>query len=210
MGLPSPDSLSLSEAAALVRDQGDCSEKEAREALRRAGLDGRLNGSGSIPLSVHPNRIVRERHRARTREAIRPTDWDSNIDWNAGTVGPYSSVLIERASIEAWLGAKRAAPAPALKNAPDAMILKAIGDEYDRAERMNKKPPNVREIVELVQGALRAKGSAQAAIAFRIWQGAKNSRSDAGSRDNVKKRPSKQSESQISSQISHQLSSFLA
>jgi hypothetical protein len=98
--LPSPESLSLSEAAALVTERCDCPEDEAKGALRRAGLEGRLEAIGSIPLSAHPNPDVRARHSARKREALRAADWDSNIDWIAGTVGPYFSVSIQRATIE--------------------------------------------------------------------------------------------------------------
>src|SRR4029077_7239898 len=83
---------------------------------------------------------------------LRPDDWNSNIDWVSGTVGPYSSVLIKRASIEAWLGTKPAAPALAFKKASDAMVLKAIREEYDRAKSMNEKPQNAQEIIEPVQG----------------------------------------------------------
>ena len=124
----------LPEATALVSARCDCSEREAKEALRRAGLDGRLEAIGSIPLSVHPDPAVRARHPARTSTPLRPDHWNSNIDWVGGTVSPYSSVLIKRASIEAWLGTKPAAPALAFKKATDAMVLKAIREEYDRAK----------------------------------------------------------------------------
>jgi hypothetical protein len=158
VALPPAKSLTLTDAVALVKERGDCAEDEAKQALRRAGLDGRLEAIGSIPLSVHPDPAVRARHPARTSNPLRPDDWNSNIDWVSGTVGPYSSVFVKRASIEAWLGTKPTAPALAFKKASDAMVLKAIQAEYDRAKSMNEKPPNVREIVEPVQRALRAKG----------------------------------------------------
>jgi hypothetical protein len=67
--LPSPDSLSLSEAVALLRVRCDCSENEAKNALRQAGLDGCLEAEGAIPLSVHPDPKFREKHGVPTREA---------------------------------------------------------------------------------------------------------------------------------------------
>jgi hypothetical protein len=85
--LPSPESLSLSEVVALVKERCDCSEDEAKKALRRAGLDGRLRAFGS--------------------KDLRADDWNSNIDWIAETVGSYFSVSIKRASIEEWLGAEQ-------------------------------------------------------------------------------------------------------
>jgi len=82
--LPSPDSLSLSEAVALLRVRCDCSENEAKNALRQAGLDGCLEAEGAIPLSVHPDPKFREKHGVPTREALRKADWDNQIDWDAG------------------------------------------------------------------------------------------------------------------------------
>jgi hypothetical protein len=102
--LPSPELLSLSEAIELVKARCDCSNDEAKIALRRAGLEGRLEAIGSIPFSAHPDPTIRARHRARRTENPRASDWNSSdIDWSASTVGPYSSVLIKRASIQAWL-----------------------------------------------------------------------------------------------------------
>jgi hypothetical protein len=94
-------------------------------------------------------------------ERVKPSDrpiGPTTLIGLQGTVAPYSSVLIKRASIEAWLGTNPAAPPLAFKKAPDAMVRKEIREEYDRAERMNEKPPNVREIIEPVKRALRAKG----------------------------------------------------
>jgi hypothetical protein len=132
--LPNPDSLSLSEAATLVRERCDCSNGKAKEALRRAGLGGRLEAGGSIPLSAHPNPDVRARHSARRREALKPADWDNNIDWIAGTVGPYSSVLIVRASIEAWLGTEP----PAAQVKPIESRRKGSSHKKDRAAQAIK------------------------------------------------------------------------
>src|SRR5262249_28548837 len=55
MGLPSPDSLSLSQAVAFVMQLCHCSKREAKQALQQAGLDARLVAAGMIPLSTHPN-----------------------------------------------------------------------------------------------------------------------------------------------------------
>gem|GEM_PF-6257382 len=159
MALPSPDSLSLSEAVALVMRRCDCSEDDAKEALRRAGLDRRLEAIGSIPLSAHPDPAIRARHRARRREAVSPADWDSNIDWINGTIGPYFSVSISRASIDDWLGTERPEQSTStLRRASKLAITKQIRAVYDTAKTTKQKPPNLREIVEPVQRALRAEG----------------------------------------------------
>jgi hypothetical protein len=158
VALPSPESLSLREAVAFVCERRGCSKQEAKEALPRAGLDGRLVASGSIPLSAHPNPVVRKRHPARRREDLRSDDWANGIDWTAGTVGPYSSVLIKRASIEAWLGVPPVAQSAPVKPAPDGAINREIRAEYDRAEAATRKPPNLKEIVQPVQRELLARG----------------------------------------------------
>jgi hypothetical protein len=157
--LPSPDSLSLLEAVALVKERCGCSEDEAKNALRRSGLDGRLGAFGAIPLSAHRDPDVRARHPARKSEDLRPADWNSNVDWITGTVGSYFTVSIKRASIEAWLDTGREAePSPALRRTSDSKIKATIQVEYDKAETANEKPPNVREIAQRVQKALRLNG----------------------------------------------------
>jgi hypothetical protein len=60
MGLPSPASLTLSEAVAFVTERCNCSEDEAKDALRRAGRDSQLESDGDIPLSAHPDPAVRD------------------------------------------------------------------------------------------------------------------------------------------------------
>jgi hypothetical protein len=157
--LPRADSLSLSETIDLVKKRCNCSDGDAKKAVRLAGLDGRLEASGSIPLSAHPNPTVRARHPASKREAIRAADWSCSINWDSGVIGCYSSVLIRRASLESWLDTGRdAQSAPTLKKALKSSIDKAIKEEYERAYTNNEKPPNLKEIVSPVQRALRAQG----------------------------------------------------
>jgi hypothetical protein len=158
VALPPAKSLTLTEAVALVKERGDCSEDEARKALHRAGLDGRLEACGSIPLSAHPDPDIRARHPVRKSEDLRPVHWNSNIDWLAGTVGRYS-VLIKRTSIEAWLGTEgETESGPTLRNATDPKINDTITQEYDKAKDAEEKPPNVKEIAERVQETLREQG----------------------------------------------------
>jgi hypothetical protein len=122
-------------------------------------MDGCLEASGSIPLSAHPNPDVRARHLPRTREALRPADWDCSINWDASEIGRYSSVAITRASLEAWLDTGRDAQfTSSIRPAPDSKINDAIRTAYDRAKATQQKPPNVREIVAPVQNALLAEG----------------------------------------------------
>ena len=162
MGLPRPDLVSLSQAVTFVMDRCNCSEGEAKDALRQAGLDGHLEAEGTITLSSHPNPEIRDRHPATTRDALTSATWDHQIDWIAGKIGRYSSVRIKRQSIEAWLARGREAPpatsTEALKRANDAMIDQTITAEYDGAANAGRKPPNVKEIIPLVQEALRSKG----------------------------------------------------
>jgi hypothetical protein len=49
------------------------------------------------------NPKVRNEHPARRAETLRVADWSGEINWNAGSVGPYLSVRISRQSIDAWL-----------------------------------------------------------------------------------------------------------
>jgi hypothetical protein len=101
--LPSQDFLSLAKAVALVRERYDCSEDEAKNALLDAGLNGRLEAFGSIPLSAHPNLNFAARHPARKRVALTPDDWASGIDWNEERVARCFSVSIKRGSLDALL-----------------------------------------------------------------------------------------------------------
>jgi hypothetical protein len=164
MGLPSPDSLSLSQSVDFVIKRCNCSNNEAKRALQRAGLDGRLDAFGMVPSTTHPNPAFREAYPVRTRRSLTPGDWASEIDWDTGKVGPYFSVSITRLSIEAWLDAGREAPsAPIasedeLRKAPEAVIHGTIREVYDDAERAHQKPPNVIEIIKLVKGKLHDKG----------------------------------------------------
>jgi hypothetical protein len=159
MGLPSPVSLSLSEAVALVMERCDCSKDDAKNALRRAGQDGRLVAIGSIPLSTHPNPEVHARHPVLRREPVSPADWYGDINWDASKISRYSSVAITKASLEAWLDIGRDLQSTSgFRQAPDPKIKQAMTAEYDRAETTNQKAPNVREISKLVQNRLRAEG----------------------------------------------------
>ena len=164
MGLPTPYSLWLPQAVVFVMQRCSCSEPEATQALQHAGLDGRLEATGDIPLSTHRDPKMREAHPYRKRESLRPGDWAGQIDWDTGKVGPYFSVLITRLSIEAWLNAGREVPpAPVasedeLKKASNSKINAEIRAAYDDAERTRQKPPNLVEIVEPVQARLRDQG----------------------------------------------------
>jgi hypothetical protein len=156
VALPPAKSLTLIEAVALVKERGDCSEDEAKQALRRAGLDGRLEACGSIPLSAHPDPVIRARHPVRKCEDLRPVDWNGNIYWIEGTVDRYFSVSIKRTSIEAWLEIGREADSsPTLTRASESKINATIKVEYDKAKSANERPPNVKEIARRVQGILR-------------------------------------------------------
>jgi hypothetical protein len=161
MGLPNPDSLSLLEAVSFVVSRCNCSDDAAKGALRRAGLEGRLRADGSIPLSAHPDPKKRGAHPYKKRQELRPEDWEGQIDWGAGKIGPYSSVLIKTASIEAWLVNVPAATtieAETFRSAPDAKIRDAIRTAYNEAEAAGRKAPNVNEIIKPVQEQLRAEG----------------------------------------------------
>jgi hypothetical protein len=164
MGLPSPGSLSLSQAAAFVMKRCSCSEREAEQALQQAGLDSRLDAAGTIPLSAHPNPKIRETHRARKRQTLRPDDWTGQIDWDTGKVGPYFSVSITRLSLEGWLNAGGEVPSAQetsgdkLRTASVAIIKETIRAVYGDAERAGQKAPNVKEVVKPVQAKLRGNG----------------------------------------------------
>jgi hypothetical protein len=157
--LPSPDSLSLSEAAALVKERCDVSENEAKKALQRAGIDGRLEATGAIPLSAHRDPAVRARYPVRKHVNVPADAWNGEIDWIAGTVGRYFTVSVKRASIEVWLGVDRAQHSTSpLRPAPESEIKDEIRRQYDKADSAKQKPPNVKEIVAPVQTELRIKG----------------------------------------------------
>ena len=163
MGLPSPGSLSLSEALNYVVQCCGCSEREAKEALHRAAQGSLVKASGDIPLSAHPNPKIRDAHPVRKREALRAADWGDQVYWTTGKVGRYYSVTIERTSIEAWLAQTEEATSVQcaeneLKRARSDMIDKTITAVYDEHKKIGKKPPNVKEIVAPVQEKLRTKG----------------------------------------------------
>jgi hypothetical protein len=103
MSLPSPAWLTLSEAAALVAERCNCSEDEAKDAVRRAGQDSQLEAKGDIPLSAHSDPAVRERHPVRKRERLETAEWNRDIDWHRSIVGRYFSVSIRRESLDASL-----------------------------------------------------------------------------------------------------------
>jgi hypothetical protein len=159
MVLPSPEWLSLSQAARYVADRCGCSEREAKDALVQAGREDRLDAKGSIPLSVHRDPTKREAHPARRYEALRDVDWNQQIDWSVGKIGPYSGVLTRQSSIESWLHQQPSAVStPEQKPAVPYQIDEAITVAYDEAESAGKKPPNLKEIVEPVRAALRNQG----------------------------------------------------
>src|SRR5262249_31113850 len=98
------------------------------------------------------------------RESPRPAAWGGPIDWDTGKVSPYFSVSITRLSIEQWLNTGREVPSAQetsgdeLGAASVAIIKETISAVYDDAERAGQKPPNVKEVVELVQAKLRDNG----------------------------------------------------
>jgi len=148
MGVPSPGSLSLSEAINYIVQRCGCSEREAKEALRRAAQESLLEASGDIPLSAHPNPKVRDAHPVRKREALRAADWGDQLDWATGKVGRYYSVTIERASIEAWLIQGQETPSAAPISTPDAEIHKSKARNYiaaEGAEEAGEEAPDARE-----------------------------------------------------------------
>jgi hypothetical protein len=118
MGLPSPDTLSLSQAIAFVMSRCDCTDGAAKDALRRAGREGRLEAEGMIPLTAHPRPRFPERY-PQTCEALTPADWGQQINWEADSIGRYSSVLITLQSIEAWLSQGQRGESPAKAFAPE-------------------------------------------------------------------------------------------
>jgi hypothetical protein len=111
-------------------------------------------------------------------------DWAHSRPWREWQVGPNPSAPAERYfSLASWKprtimlielrtgdvsmllcsGPSLSATAlgsgkPELKRAPDAEIDGAIGVAYDEAAKADRKAPNVREIVALVQTILRVKG----------------------------------------------------
>jgi len=118
MGLPPPEGLSLSQAVSFVIDLSRCSKREAEDALLQAGRDGRLEATGSIPLSTHPDPKKREAHPVRRYEALRDVDWNEPIDWGASKIGSYSTVLIKRSSIESWLAPAQLPKVPHVADVP--------------------------------------------------------------------------------------------
>jgi hypothetical protein len=118
-----------------------------------------LDAIATVYLSAHRDPAFRARHGVPKRETLRPDAWASSIDWRASTVGAYSSVFIKRTSIEAWLGTQGATlSTSALREAPERKIKDEIRAQYDKAAAAKEKPPNVRQIVPLVQTELRSQG----------------------------------------------------
>jgi hypothetical protein len=101
MRLAPSNKLSLSEAVRFVAAHGSCSEDEAKNVLRRAGLEGRLEASGFVPLSAHPDPVQRAAHPARTPQVLRAADWSHDINWEQETIGLFFTVFVTRASVEA-------------------------------------------------------------------------------------------------------------
>ena len=186
MGLPSPDLLSLSESVSFVVCRCNCSNQEAKEALRRAGVDRRLHADGLVPLSAHSDPKKRDAHPYRRREDLRPEDWDTPIDWDVGRIGLYSSVLIKRLSIEVWLAHVPTATVlqdKALKLAPDAEIKRAIETIYEEEKVAGAKPSNIKELAGKVQALLKEKGyHASGRHIQKLGEAYKNLRWPAGKR----------------------------
>jgi hypothetical protein len=111
MGLPSPDTLSLSQAVAFVVSRCDCTDSAAKDALRRAGREGRLESEGVLPLTALPRPRFPERYPPKCE------DWGQQINWETSSVGRYSSVLITLRSIEAWLGPRQEAESSGAESA---------------------------------------------------------------------------------------------
>jgi len=100
---------------------------------------------------------------------------EAQSDWHWWNKPPWSDLkflLVKESEFLAWLdgatgatkhatevpSANVGATSPALKPAPEPKIDEAINAEYDIAKQKGLKPPNVREIVALVQTRLHAQG----------------------------------------------------
>jgi hypothetical protein len=115
MGLPNPESLSLSEAVHFVVKRCGCSEAAAKDALRDAGLNNHLIAGGSVARSIHSDLKKLAAHPVRRFEALRAADWGSDIDWKRNRICRHFDVRVTQRSIETWLA--QAPAAPAQKNA---------------------------------------------------------------------------------------------
>jgi hypothetical protein len=159
MGLPSAETLSLSEAVRLVVERCGCSDTQAEEALHEAGLNDQLVAYGFAPLTILSR--VPDHFPRRRREDLRSGDWVSEIDWRASRIGRYADVRIMLSSIESWLIRNQGAeasqtPAPGVAaevpnivgqqslavgesasaaNSPKSALRDETGKEYERHQR---------------------------------------------------------------------------
>lgn len=63
-------------------------------------------------------------------------------------------------------------PANGIREAPNAVVDKAIAQAYDNAEAQGTKPPNVNEIIKPVQHILKARGYKKGGSRIRLLAGA--------------------------------------
>jgi hypothetical protein len=172
MGLPSPASLKLSEAVAFVTERCNCSEDEAKDALRRAARDSQLEAEGDIPLSAHRDPVVRERHPVRKRERLGAADWSGYIDWGAATVGRYFSVSIKRSSLDAWLNTGAESPSvPTGQTRPlAAKRAETFVNEYIEQEKLASRTPTLKGVEKAARDAGFTGGREFLRTAFRKAQ----------------------------------------
>lgn len=103
MGLPTSDGLTLSATTARVARECSVDGMAAREAIRAAGMVGRIRATGSVPLSANPDPKVREAWPHRTRQSLAGADWEADIDWEASVIGPFRAVLVDLQTLTNWL-----------------------------------------------------------------------------------------------------------
>ena len=141
--------------------------KLLRESLQ-AAADGKFTVRSDSKLS--PDWREECRRLAAVAEAQRDWHW-----WHQHTWSQLKLLLVKEAEFLAWLDGATKHPLkepaadtanPALKPAPKSKIDEAMSAEYEDAKQQGGKPPNVKEIVGLVQKRLRGQGSMQAAGKF--------------------------------------------
>jgi hypothetical protein len=160
MGLPKPESLSLSQAVRFVVKSCGCSEAAARGALLDAGRNGKLIANASVLLSILSDLKKIPAHTPRTFQSLRASDWNGDVDWKQNRINRFFDIRITQGSIEAWLAQAPAAPAQteSLRPAPDPKIHEAITAVYDEASTAGRKPPNLKQLGDPVRYKLNAQG----------------------------------------------------
>jgi hypothetical protein len=166
MPLPESTSLTLQQAIRLIAKRVRKPMQCVREAFVTAAIEGRITATGCPHASTLYGEPEYFDAPLSPRTDVKPEAWEDEICWQKSRVGRYSSVRIDRAEIDRWLGMAtehvegKAVPAATVSpgdwSTTDAVVSASSGDNtsprtvsYSKLKETLRKHGNAPEIALL-------------------------------------------------------------